>query len=152
MEDMILKSSAFKHEETIPIKYTCESDDVNPMLEIRNVPEHAKSLVIVVDDPDATNGDVWDHWLLWNINPKTQYISEDNIPDDAVLGKTSFGHMKYGGPCPPRGKQAHRYMFKLYALDTILDLKPGSEKAELERAMEGHILNQTLLMGRFTRS
>lgn len=148
---LILKSSAFRPGETIPVKNTCDGDNVNPLLEIRNAPTGTLSLAFIMDDPDATGGKTWDHWIVWNIDPKTQYISEDNVPFGAVQGITSFGHQKYGGPCPPRGNAPHRYMFKVYALDVVLDLPAGSSKAELEKAMAGHILDQTTLMGMYGR-
>ncbi len=148
---MILKSSAFKEGETIPAKNTCDGDNVNPLLEIRNIPAGAKSLALIVDDPDATGGKTWDHWLVWNIEPKTQYVSEDNVPFGAVQGKNSAGQVKYYGPCPPRGNPPHRYMFKVFALDILLDLPAGSTKAELESAMAGHVLDQATLMGRYGR-
>ncbi|MEK7630150.1 MAG: YbhB/YbcL family Raf kinase inhibitor-like protein [Patescibacteria group bacterium] len=151
MDKLILKSSAFHNGETIPAKYTCDSDDVNPMLEIRNIPEGAKSLALIMDDPDATRGTPWDHWLLWNIAPKTQYISEDNVPAGAVQGMSSFNHAKYGGPCPPHGAKPHRYFFKLYVLDTELNLAEGGTKAELEKSMTGHIIAQTELVGLYSR-
>jgi Raf kinase inhibitor-like YbhB/YbcL family protein len=151
MGNLILKSSAFKEGETIPAKNTCDGDNVNPLLEIRNIPENAKSLALIVDDPDATGGVVWVHWLVWNIEPKTQYVSEDNIPFGAVQGTTSFNKQKYSGPCPPRGNAPHRYMFKAYALDIVLDLPAGSSKSDLEKAMGGHILDETVLMGRYGR-
>lgn len=149
--NFILKSSVFKQNEIIPSKFTCDGDDVNPMLEIRNAPTGTKSFALIVDDPDATRGTPWDHWILWNINPKTQYISEDNVPAGAVQGMTSFGHPKYGGPCPPKGSRPHRYIFKLYALDTELDLPEGSIKEQLVKATEGHIINQTKLIGLYQR-
>jgi Raf kinase inhibitor-like YbhB/YbcL family protein len=148
---MILKSSAFKPGEFIPPKFTCDGEDVNPLLEIRDVPADAKSLALIVDDPDATRGTTWVHWLLWNIDPRTQYISEDSVPFGAILGKTDFGYLRYGGPCPPRGSKPHRYMFKLYALDKMLDLPEGSTKADLERAMAGHILAEASLVGLYGR-
>lgn len=147
MGNLVLKSSSFKPGEAIPPKYTCDGDDVNPMLEIRNVPAEAKSLVLIVDDPDATRGTPWDHWVVWNIAPNTQYISEDNVPQGAVVGTTSFGRQKYGGPCPPAGSKPHHYMFKLYALDILLDLPASSVKTDVEKMMEGHILDQTTLIG-----
>ncbi|MEK7512968.1 MAG: YbhB/YbcL family Raf kinase inhibitor-like protein [Patescibacteria group bacterium] len=150
--EFTLKSSAFKPNEMIPVKYACDGDDVSPMLEIRNAPEGVASFALVVDDPDATRGVPWDHWVLWNINPKTQYIAEDSVPPDATLGKTSFGHEKWNGPCPPRGSNPHRYFFKLYAIDVKLDLPAGSTKQELEVAMEGHLIAETHLMGRYGRS
>ncbi|MDI6820818.1 MAG: YbhB/YbcL family Raf kinase inhibitor-like protein [Patescibacteria group bacterium] len=151
MGNLLLKSSSFKQNETIPSKHTCDGDNVNPLLEIRNAPPETKSLVLIVDDPDATHGGVWDHWLVWNITPKTQYIDEDTVPAHAIQGKNSFGNQKYGGPCPPKGTGSHRYMFKLFALDTELDLKEGSTKTELEKAITGHILDQTVLTGLYSR-
>lgn len=148
---LILKSSAFKNGDTIPAKHTCDGDNVNPLLEIRNIPTSTKSLAIVVDDPDATRGGTWDHWLVWNIEPKTQYVSEDNVPFGAVQGKNSGGRERYDGPCPPRGNPPHRYMFKVFALDTVLDLPAGSAKADLEKAMAGHVLDQANLMGLYGR-
>lgn len=148
---LILKSSAFRPGETIPAKHTCDGDNVNPLLEIRNIPVGTQGLAIVVDDPDATGGVTWVHWLVWNIEPKTQYVSEDNVPFGAVQGKNSAGHIKYYGPCPPRGNAPHRYMFKVFALDIVLDLPAGSSKADLEKAMGGHILDQTVLMGLYGR-
>ena len=102
---LILKSSAFRHGDPIPAKHTCDGDNVNPLLEIRNIPAGAKSLAVAMDDPDATRGQVWDHWVVWNIDPKTQYVSEDNVPFGAVLGKNSAGQLKYYGPCPAGAKR-----------------------------------------------
>jgi len=150
--DFILKSSAFKDGNDMPTRHACDGDDVNPMLEIRNAPEGVKSFALVVDDPDATRGTPWDHWILWNINPKTQYISEDSVPADAVLGKTSFNHEKWNGPCPPKGAKAHRYFFKLYALDAVLALGRGATKLELEAAMTGHVIAETHLVGMYGRN
>jgi Raf kinase inhibitor-like YbhB/YbcL family protein len=151
MGEFALKSPSFKEGETIPGKHACEGDDVNPMLEIKNTPDGARSFALVVDDPDATRGVPWDHWLLWNIDAKTQYIPEDTVPADATLGTTSFGHQKWNGPCPPRGNKPHRYFFKLYALDAMLELPAGKTKQELEEAMKGRIVAETHLMGRFGR-
>lgn len=148
---MILKSSAFKDGEKIPAKYTCEGDNVNPFLEIRNAPEGAQSLVLLVDDPDATAGGVWDHWVVWNIHPKTQYIEEDTVPVGAVEGKNSFGSRRYGGPCPPPGNPPHRYRFKIYALDTLLSLSNDAGRAAVEAALIGHILDKAELVGLFGR-
>ena len=148
---MILKSSAFKPQGTIPSKFTCDGENVSPLLEIREVPQGTKSFVLIMDDPDATRGVTWDHWLLFNIDLKTQYISEDSLPFGALQGKNSWGNNRYGGPCPPRGSRPHHYTFKFYALDSALDLKEGATKAELEKAMEGHVLDQTTLIGLYAR-
>lgn len=149
--DLTLKSSAFREGDIIPRKFTCDGDNVNPLLEIKNVPSGTKSFALVVDDPDATNGKTWDHWVMWNIDPKTQYIMEDNLPSGAVQGLNSWNKNKYGGPCPPQGAKPHRYMFKLYALDALLDLPASSMKAQLGSAMAGHIIGQTTLMGLYGR-
>lgn len=151
MDNLILKSSGFKDGETIPSKYTCDGEDVNPLFEIRNVPAQTKSLALVLDDPDATRGTPWDHWILWNIPASTQYISEDSIPHGAIQGKNSFEHERYGGPCPPHGSKPHRYIFKLYALDTTIDIPAGSTKQDLEVAMNGHIIDQAVLTGMYGR-
>lgn len=146
-----MESPEFKNNGLIPKKFTCDGENINPKLEFQNIPEETKSLVLIMDDPDATGGITWDHWLIWNIDPKRKYIEEDEIPKDAVLGSTSFGEIKYGGPCPPKGNNPHRYMFKLYALDTKLNLSRGALKSQLENAMEGHILDQTVLIGLYGR-
>lgn len=151
MANFELKSSAFRNNEPIPGRYTCDGEDVNPLLEIKNAPENAKSLVLIVDDPDATGGVTWDHWLLFNIDPRTQYIAEGSVPSGALQGKNSWGRANYGGPCPPRGAKTHRYMFKLYALDTQLDLPEGASKQEIEKAMEGHIIDRATLIGLYQR-
>ncbi len=151
MENFHLKSSVFRDGDYIPSKFTCDGDNVNPMLEIRNAPHGTKSFALIMDDPDASNGSTWDHWLVWNIDPKTQYIMDDNLPFGSVQGKNSFGKESYGGPCPPRGNSAHRYMFELYALDMPLDLPQGASKTDLETAMQGHILEETVLMGKYGR-
>ena len=146
-----LKSTAFKDGAPIPAKYTCDGDDVNPFLEIKNPPERTVSFALIVDDPDATRGIPFDHWLLWNIPPNTQYISEDNIPQGAVQGTTDFGTAKWGGPCPPAGNAPHRYVFTLYALDATVALSTGATKEELIKLMEGHILGKAELVGLYGR-
>jgi len=151
MEKLTLKSSGFKDGGMIPAKYTCDGENVNPLLEIRNVPEGTMSLALVVDDPDATGGGVWDHWVVWNIEPGTQYILEDNIPHGAIQGKTSFGSRRYGGPCPSKGSGTHGYRFKLYALDMMLDLSDEAGKDALEREMQEHILAEATLTGLYKK-
>jgi Raf kinase inhibitor-like YbhB/YbcL family protein len=148
MGQLKLKSPAFPDQGKIPSKYTCDGEDVNPCLEISGAPETAKSLVLIVDDPDAPGGD-WVHWLVWNIAPETAQIMENSVPSGAIQGKTDFGKSQYGGPCPPSG--THRYQFKLYALDTILDLPSSTAKKDLERAIKGHILDQAVLTGLYSR-
>ena len=151
MGNLVIKSSAFKNNDFIPTRHTCDGDNVNPFIEILNAPAETKSIALIMDDPDATGGVTWVHWLLWNMEPKTHYIPEDNVPGNAVLGTTSFGKIKYGGPCPPRGSEPHRYMFKVYALDSVLDLAEGALKEDLEKAMEGHVLDDGVLIGLYQR-
>jgi Raf kinase inhibitor-like YbhB/YbcL family protein len=150
-KDMVmlkLSSPAFKHNDSIPSKYTCDGADVNPPLVIENAPLSAKSLVLIVDDPDAPAGN-WVHWVMWNIDPTTNEIGENTAPSGAMQGINDFRKHGYGGPCPPSG--THRYFFKLYALDMMLSLSPSARKAELERAMKGHIVSQGELIGLYRR-
>jgi Raf kinase inhibitor-like YbhB/YbcL family protein len=141
-------SRAFAEGGKIPKKYTCDGSNVSPPLRIENVPKAARSLVLIVDDPDAP-GRTWTHWLLWNIDPKVSEIWEDNVPQNAVEGTSDFGNAKYGGPCPPSG--SHRYYFKVYALDSTLYLPSSTKSAALEKAMAGHILAEGKLMGTYSR-
>ena len=162
-----LLSSAFSDGGKIPTKYTCDGDDVSPPLSIENASQGAKSLALIVDDPDAPGG-VFVHGVIWNISPanslpenaipaNTTSIPE-NVPstevvellDRAKQGVNDFGKLGYRGPCPPSGPP-HRYIFKLYALDTTLGLGAGASKAELEDAMRGHILAETTLTGKYGR-
>jgi len=143
-----ITSPEFSHHGIIPPKYTCDGEDINPPLLIEEVPGEAKSLVLIVDDFDAPAG-TWVHWLVWNINPKVREIAENSVPTDGVLGINDFGKLEYGGPCPPGG--THRYFFKIYALDTILDLPKGAKKDELEKAMANHILDRGELMAKYSR-
>ncbi|MET0394849.1 MAG: YbhB/YbcL family Raf kinase inhibitor-like protein [Chitinophagaceae bacterium] len=144
--ELKLQSVAFSHNGSIPRLYTCEGEDINPPLEIGNVPEQAKTLALIMEDPDAPHG-TFDHWLVWNIFPN-EVISELSVP--GVSGTNSFGRTGYGGPCPPAG--THRYYLRAYALDTELTLPFGSDKKSLLRAMEGHILASGELMGTYTKS
>ncbi len=134
-------STAFSHKGHIPPLYTCEGEDINPPIEVNNIPEGTKTLALIVEDPDASRG-VFDHWLVWNISPN-EAIAERTNP--GISGANSFGKTGYGGPCPPSG--AHRYFFKVYALDAKLDLLAGADKKALQDAMEGHILAKGVLMG-----
>lgn len=145
---MKISSEAFKHEESIPAQYTCDGDDVSPQLSIEDVPKEAKSLALIMDDPDAPAG-TWVHWTLWDISPDTKTISSSQIPQGAKEGTTSFGTTGYGGPCPPGGE--HRYFFTLFALDTKLELKKEASREELGRALEGHIIETAQLMGKYKR-
>ncbi len=148
MDALKLTSPAFKHNGLIPSKYTCDGSDVSPSLTIAGAPLEAKSLALIVDDPDAPAG-TWVHWVVWNISPKTTEIGEDAFPSGAMQGMNDFRKRSYGGPCPPSG--THRYVFKLYALDTVLDLGSNTTKAMLERAMKGHIIEQTEMVGLYKR-
>jgi len=148
---MELKSEIFDTGGNIPSKYTCDGENINPPLLIDEVPENTQSFVLIMDDPDATGGGTFDHWVLWNIEPETRRIKEGDTFATASHGTNSFGKTGYGGPCPPKGNPSHRYMFKLYALGSMLDLAPGSKKQEVEKAMNGRILEQTILMGRYGR-
>ncbi len=147
MGELKLTSPAFSHNGQIPQKFTCKGDDVNPKLDISGIPSGAKSLALIVDDPDAPRG-TWVHWVIWNI-PPTGKIGEDSVPQGASEGMTDSGMPGYGGPCPPSG--THRYFFKLYALDITLNLSPDARKPDLENAMRGHILAQTELIGLFSK-
>jgi Raf kinase inhibitor-like YbhB/YbcL family protein len=143
-----ITSSAFAESGMIPKKYTCDGADVNPPLAIEGVPDIAKSLVLIADDPDAPRG-TWNHWLVWNIDPQTKEIKENSVPANAVQGTTDFGTAKYGGPCPPSG--THRYYFKMFALDKTLDLRSTAKRADLDKAMQGHMIAEGSLMGRYSR-
>ena len=148
MSDLTITSPAFTHKTAIPARYTCDGLDINPPLLIDLVPGGAKSLALIMDDPDAPVG-IWVHWVVWNIPPETREIKENSLPAGAAQGLSSWKQNKYGGPCPPSG--IHRYFFRLYALDTTLKLAPESTNATLERAMQGHILAQGELMGTYRR-
>lgn len=145
---MKLESFAFVTNEMIPAEYTCNGADVSPALAIRDVPPGAKSLVLIVDDPDAPAG-LWVHWVLWNIAPDIKEIAKGIVPAGAVEGMTSFGRPGYGGPCPPSG--THHYMFKLYALDTTLSLSPSATARDVEEAMQGSIQAEAILIGLYAR-
>jgi Raf kinase inhibitor-like YbhB/YbcL family protein len=148
MSGLTISTPAFGHNTTIPAKYTCDGRDINPSLIIGSVPPGARSLALIVDDPDAPAG-TWVHWVLWNMDPNTTEIREDSVPKGAIQGINDFRKHNYGGPCPPSG--THRYFFKLYALDATLNIGPNSGKAELEKAMQGHILSRAEIIGLYQR-
>jgi Raf kinase inhibitor-like YbhB/YbcL family protein len=148
-----LTSSAFAQGETIPVKYTCDGDDLSPPLEWHDPPEGTQSFALVNDDPDAPVG-TWDHWILFNLPGEAGSLpegvpSDAELPDGSRQGQNSWRRPGYGGPCPPSG--THRYFFKLYALDTTLDLVSGVNKKQLLQAMEGHILGEAELIGVYSR-
>ena len=138
---------AFQAGADIPAKFTCNGANVNPELKISGVPNEATSLVLIVDDPDAPHG-LFTHWIVWNIDLKMTDVAENSAPAGGIQGTNDFGKRNYGGPCPPSG--THRYFFKIYALDTKLDLKPSARRAELDAAMRGHTLAQGELMARYS--
>jgi Raf kinase inhibitor-like YbhB/YbcL family protein len=142
-----ITSPSFQAGGDIPAKFTCNGTNVSPELQISGVPNEAKSLVLIVDDPDAPRG-LFTHWIAWNIDPKTTQVAENNAPAGAVQGTSDFGKRNYGGPCPPSG--THRYFFKVFALDTKLDLKPSARRADLDAAVRSHVLAQGELMGRYS--
>lgn len=149
---MQILSSEFKPGQPIPVKYTCDGENSIPPLEIVQVPEEAVSLVLIMDDPDVPkdlrpDGN-FDHWLAWNISPRTKEIKE-GVEPDGIIGNNSRGDSGYTGPCPP--DREHRYFFKLFALDTMLEIPQSTMKADLEAAMKGHILQQAVLMGVYNR-
>lgn len=147
-----LASSAFHDGEPIPPKYTCDGQNVSPSLAWSGTPEEAKSLALIVDDPDAPGG-LWVHWVIYDLPANTRTLPEAvphdrQLHDGARQGKNDFGKIGYGGPCPPKGP-AHRYFFKLYALREKTGLQAGASKEELERAMKGQIVGQATLTGKF---
>lgn len=132
----------------IPSKYTCDGVNISPPLEIDEVPERAKSLVLIMDDPDAPGGTL-NHWIVWNISPVIKKIKKNSIPTGAIVGKNAFGENNYIGPCPPA--DTHAYLFKLYAIDALLPIDSTLGKKEIRRAIEGHILEKTLFKGYYRR-
>jgi hypothetical protein len=148
MGSMNISSPSFSDGSRIPDKYTCKGENVSPPINISGIPEGTKSLAIIADDPDAPMK-IWVHWVAWNM-PLVSEIPEDGLPQGSVEGVNDFGIRQYGGPCPPLGS-AHRYFFKVYALDSLLDIGEDSDKADLEQAMKGHILAQATLVGTYSR-
>lgn len=148
MKELTIASPAFTDGKAVPARYTCEGRDINPPLTFEGIPAGARSLALIVDDPDAPVG-IWIHWVAWNIPPDTREIGEGSLPTGAKQGLNDFGRNSYGGPCPPSG--THRYYFKLYALDTTLNLAASTTKAALEKAMQGHIVAEGRLMGTYRR-
>ena len=148
METLTISSPAFGHGEAIPARYTCDGSDTSPALVIGRVPACAQTLALIVDDPDAPRGN-WVHWVVWNIPAQIREIPENGLPSGAIMGKNDWKRNDYGGPCPPSG--THRYFFRLYALDTTLQLIRSATKTDLERAMQGHILARGELMGTYRK-
>jgi len=145
---MELTSPAFQEGEAIPVRYTCDGEDVSPPLSWTGVPQEVASLALIVDDPDAPSG-TFVHWVLFNLSADLKLLAEGDS-GGGIQGTMGSRKQGYGGPCPPRSSE-HRYFFKLYALDTTLDLESGATKAELEKAMQGHILARGQLVGTYSR-
>lgn len=142
-------SPAFKDGGEIPVQFTCKGQGISPPLSIAGVPESAKSLVLIMHDPDAVGGD-FTHWLVWDIPPKDKGLTSSDVPVGAIQGINGAGKNGYMGPCPPKGTGTHHYVFDLYALDTTLGLKPSSDRVAVEKALEAHVIGQTGLTGSFS--
>jgi len=145
---MKINTNAFPEGGVIPDKYARQGSNMNPPLHLDDIPSRARSLALIVDDPDAPSG-TFNHWVIYNIDPKTHDIKENSVPVIATQGRNDFGDVEYDGPQPPSGE--HRYFFKAFALDTVLDLPRGARRQELEKAMEGHVLEQAATMGRYAK-
>lgn len=145
---MKLDSSSFENNQNIPKTYSCDGNNINPPLEISDVPQNAKSLALIMDDPDAPGG-TFTHWLMWNITSDTKEILEGDWPEGAEQGLNDRGELGYTGPCPPKG--THHYHFKLYALSKKLDIPPNSKKQELEREIENSLIEKSELVGTYSR-
>jgi Raf kinase inhibitor-like YbhB/YbcL family protein len=150
-----LFATSFNSGERIPVEHTCDGENNSPALRWAGLPEGTQSLALIFDDPDAPRG-AFSHWVVYNMNPDLESL-ERSIPAGERLsrigmqGRNDYGNVQYEGPCPPRGSE-HRYYFRLFALDTELDLMPGATRAQVMDAMEGHILDQTELIGSYGRS
>ena len=149
MENLTLSSEAFENKGVIPKKYGYKNGNSSPPLTISGIPENTISLALIMDDPDAMGavGKVWVHWVVYNIESKNTEFNENSIPSNCIEGKTDFGEIGYGGPAPP--DKEHTYIFKLYALDQKLNTNKGSTKKEIESAMKNHIIEETMLQGRY---
>ena len=148
---MIITSSAFDEGGTIPKKFTCSGGDINPELLIQNVPEEAKSLALILYDPDAPMIGGFTHWTVWNIDPRTSIIKEESIPPGSIEGENGAGRTGYAGPCPPPGA-AHHYHFCLYALNAPIDLADGASVADLQREIDARRIAKAELVGLYGRS
>lgn len=146
---MQITSDALQVDGHILPKYTCDGENISPPLTFSEIPDDTKSLAFIMDDPDAPNG-TFTHWLLYNMSPATLQIVEKQMPLTGIAGRNDFGNQGYGGPCPPSGE--HRYVFKLFALDTMLDLPEGATSSELQTAMEGHIILSVELTGAYAKA
>lgn len=145
---MQIYSDVFEENQHIPRKYTCDGDGINPPLRITNVPGETKNLVLIVDDPDAPGG-TFTHWLVWNIPGDLNYIEEDNVPEAAIEGVNDGGEIGYYPPCPPEG--VHRYFFRVFALDKLVDIEEGSDRSRLMQVIDDHIIDQAELIGLYSK-
>lgn len=145
---MKLNSPDFEPEGLIPDRFTCEGEDLSPQLNWTDVPEGTRELALVCDDPDAPNG-TFTHWTIRNLSPSSSGLRQGQVPGDAVEGGNDFGRQGWGGPCPPKGHGPHRYYFRLYALDFPIDPPTGFSVDDLRSAMQGHILAEAEVMGRY---
>lgn len=141
---MHISSPSFKNLETIPSEFTCNGKNINPPLKFTDIPPQTKSLLLIVDDPDAPMG-TWVHWVVYNINPQIKIIKENTVPQGGIEATTTFGKPGYGGPCPPSG--THHYYFKLYALDIILPSNTKATKESIINKAQKHIIEQAELIG-----
>jgi Raf kinase inhibitor-like YbhB/YbcL family protein len=145
-EPIKITTPAFREGGAIPVRFTCHGANISPQLEIVRAPSGAKSLALIVDDPDAPSG-LFTHWLVWDIDPQKTTFPENSAPAGAAQGTNDFGKRGYGGPCPPSG--IHRYFFRVFALNNALNLKAGAKRSELDKAMSGHVIGQGELTGRY---
>lgn len=145
---MEIKSPVFINNEEIPFKYSCDGQNISPPLSFKDIPQNAKSLALTVEDPDAPRG-LFVHWIVWNINPKTEGFKEGSVPDEAFQGVSGAGKAGYIGPCPPSG--THRYFFKLYALNRVLDLEKDSNMEAFQKAINDCVIGKAELMGLYSR-
>ena len=148
IKTMEITSSSFQNNKSVPKKYSCDGLNISPPLTVSNVPSAAKSLALIVSDPDAPGGD-FVHWIVWNISPTTTEIAEGTTPKGSVVGKNDFGKKSYDGPCPPSG--THRYIFTLYALDTVLKLDSEAQKIDVQKTIAGHNVSAASLIGTYSR-
>ncbi|RJQ24759.1 YbhB/YbcL family Raf kinase inhibitor-like protein [Candidatus Parcubacteria bacterium] len=146
---MVISSPVFENNTKIPLDYSCDGPGINPPLLFLDVPEITQSLALIVEDPDAPSG-TFIHWVVYNIDPKTEEVTEGSVPKGGIEGLNTAGEAKFRPPCPPNGE--HRYIFKLYALDTTLDLPEGSTKEEIEESIKGHIIDTAELTGLYNRT
>lgn len=148
---MIIKSSAFENNAQIPQVFTCNGKNINPEFIFENIPEGTESLAFIMDDPDASRGVTFNHWLVWNISPRDMGIAENSVPTGAMQGKNDAGKIGYSGPCPPPGKP-HHYRFKLFAVKNMLNIPEGSSAEDIENAIDGDLIEKAELVGIYSHT